>query len=77
MNKNRRIKKHFVLQEFEDGTWAIRQFKDGSIWPATYKDTSKLMIARLLQILDLGPVAPQLYPEQVELTVGCEEGENK
>lgn len=62
---NEVIKQHFVLQELADGSWAIRQYKDGNIWPATYKPNARAMMSRLSQLLDVGPVAPQMEPEQI------------
>lgn len=63
--KDTKVKRHFVLQEFGDGSWSIREFKGGEIYPATYKDCAREMMARMLQLLDLGPVGPQTEAEKV------------
>jgi len=38
-----------------------------NIYPVTVKKNAREMIARLMQLLDVGPVAPQIGPERVEL----------
>ena len=55
----------FVLTEREDGSWSIEESDGSSVWPTTTKKTKREMAARLLQLLDLGPVAPQTEPERV------------
>lgn len=63
------FKRQFVLAEYHDNTWTIREFKNASIFPLITKTTAKEMVARLLQLLDLGPVAPQTEPERIELVI--------
>lgn len=48
--------------------WKIDQEDDDNTWPTTYKETRKEAAARVLQLLDLGPTAPQASPEMVTLT---------
>lgn len=64
-----RKKQTFVLVERDDGTWTIEHYVHGeqkdSSYPITYKPTAREAMSRVLQLLDLGPVAPQTHPERV------------
>jgi hypothetical protein len=63
---NERQKRQIVLTEYNDGSWIIEEkSNDDSIWPAVRKASSREMIARLMQLVNVGPVAPQTHPERV------------
>jgi hypothetical protein len=60
------VKNRYSLTEQDDGSWLIEQESgSGSTWPAITKPTKRAAIARLMQLVDIGPVAPQLEPESV------------
>lgn len=56
----------FILTEV-DGAWTIEEIVCESIYPVTAKPNTREMIARLMQLVEVGPVAPQTEPEKVEL----------
>ena len=45
------------------GGWEVHQWGSGGIWPVTTYRTKRLAGARALQLLGIGPVAPQSHPE--------------
>lgn len=51
--------------EEKNGEWLVGQEEGENIWPTTSYPTARLAAARLLQLLDLGPVGPQMHPERV------------
>ena len=56
----------FIITERYDGTFTIAEnTADGSVWPTTEKPNARAAIARLMQLLDIGPVAPQTIPENI------------
>lgn len=55
----------FTLEQRADGCWHITHEKGESIYPTTSYDTPRKAASRLLQLLDIGPVAPQTHPERV------------
>lgn len=57
----------FILTEV-DGQWSIEEMSLSSIYPITQKPNSREMVARLMQLVDVGPVAPQTGPERVEMS---------
>jgi hypothetical protein len=59
--------KQFLLTQFDDGTWCIQEYSIQSAYPQTMKPNAREMIARLMQLVDVGPVAPQIEPEKVGL----------
>jgi hypothetical protein len=69
---SRRFRK-ISLIECENGEWIIQEEKNWdipmlhSIWPETKKRTAKEAAARVLQLLELGPTAPQSWPEKITL----------
>lgn len=65
---NKKIKRHFVLQELDTGEWTIREFSGGSMWPVTRKPTAHDMLSRLAQLMNISTVVAQQQPEQIELT---------
>lgn len=58
--------RRFIITEIE-GKWSIEEIAISSIFPITTKDTKKELAERFLQLLDLGPTAPQLEPERVDI----------
>ena len=56
-----------TLYERLDGSWLMHLSDGESIAPTSVKKNAREMIARLMQLLDVGPVAPQIGPERVEL----------
>lgn len=52
----------FAIVEEVDG-WSVHQHGPGGVCPAVTYPTERLAAARLLQLLRLGPVAPQTHPE--------------
>jgi hypothetical protein len=57
----------FLIREEPDGSWMIHYAAGENIYPVTVKNSAREMIARIMQLLDVGPVAPQIGPERVEL----------
>ena len=56
-----------TLYERLDGSWSMHLSDGENIYPVTVKKNAREMIARLMQLIDVGPVAPQIGPERVEL----------
>jgi hypothetical protein len=59
--------RQFILTEV-DGDWYIQQTDLKSIYPTTKKSGERAMIARLMQLLDVGPLSPQLEPESIKIS---------
>jgi hypothetical protein len=59
--------RRFILTEWESGSWTIEEMKIESVYPTVQKDSSREMVARLMQLVDVGPTAPQTEPERVEM----------
>lgn len=60
--------RRFVITETANGEWTLVESDDrGNVWPTTVKATAREMVARLSQLLGIGPVAPQTRPERVEI----------
>ena len=51
--------------EQRNGEWVVGLENGESIWPTTSYPTKRLAMARALQLLDIGPIGPQLHPERV------------
>jgi hypothetical protein len=47
------------------GEWLVGMEDGENIWPTTSYSTKRLAMARVLQLLDLGPVGPQMHPERI------------
>jgi len=59
----------FVIQEVADG-WVLTQSDDeGNVCPDTHKATARGVIARLMQLMKSGIVAPQTKPEVVNIDI--------
>lgn len=60
--------RRFVITETAAGEWTLVESDDaGNVWPTTVKATARELVARLSQLLGIGPVAPQTRPERVEI----------
>lgn len=60
--------RRFVITEQLDGSWLLVESDDhGNVWPTTEKRSAREIVARLSQLLGIGPVAPQTHAEIVEL----------
>lgn len=64
-NEKWRDRRRWILVEEADGTYSVHQHDlTGVSPPSEYPDKRKAA-ARLLQLLGIGPVAPQHWPEEV------------
>jgi hypothetical protein len=54
----------WMIVETPEG-YEVHQHSAASVWPPTTYPTKRLAAARLLQLLGIGPVAPQTHPESV------------
>jgi hypothetical protein len=60
-------RRSFTITELSDGRWMIEERNGASIYPSTLKPNAREMIARLMQLANVGPVAPQTTPESIGL----------
>lgn len=60
-----RNKRRWIIVEEGDGTFSIHEHMIDGVAPPTVKPSKREVAARLLQLLGIGPVAPQDYPEEV------------
>ena len=57
--------RRWIIVEESDGSYSVHEHTwDGVAPPSSYPDKRKAA-ARLLQLLGIGPVAPQTWPEAV------------
>ena len=54
----------YTITETSDG-FIIEEQCGENISPQTHKATAREVIARLMQIMNVGPVGPQIFPEEV------------
>lgn len=47
----------------EDGEWVVHQFSATGVAPISAYPSKRLAAARVLQLMHIGPVAPQTHPE--------------
>lgn len=64
-NTSWRDKRRWIIVEEIDGTYSIHEHTSDSIAPPTIKPNKREVASRLLQLFDIGPVAPQDYPEGI------------
>lgn len=57
--------KRFIAIEERDGEFVVRQHSEDSVCPQVSYPTARLAASRVLQLLGVGPVAPQSHPESV------------
>ena len=53
------------ITETVDGFLLEERDNRGNIWPPTIKPSKRDVIARLIQVMKVGPVAPKIEPEIV------------
>jgi len=64
----------YVIERRDDGTFSLIESDDqGNVWPMTVKRSAREVVARLSQLLGIGPVAPQMTPETVLLGEDAED----
>ena len=64
-NKLWRDKKRWIIVEEGDGTYSIHEHMIDGVAPPITKPNKREVAARFLQVLGIGPVAPQDHPEDV------------
>lgn len=60
-----RHKKRWIIVEEGDGTYSVHEHMTDGVAPPVTKPNKRDAAARLLQCMQLGPVAPQDYPESI------------
>lgn len=60
-----RDKERIIIVMEPDGTYTIHQHTKDSVYCPTEKKTAREVAARILQLLEVGPTAPQDWPEEV------------
>jgi hypothetical protein len=63
-NARWRDKRRWIIVEEGDGTYSIHEHMIDGVAPPTVKPDKRSVAARLLQLLQIGPVAPQYYPQE-------------
>lgn len=58
-------KHRWIIVEEVDGTFTIHEHKRDSVFCPTPKKTAREVAARMLQLLNVGPTAPQDWPEEI------------
>lgn len=64
-----------AVVEREDGTFDVYQQNAGGVAPTSSYPNKRLAASRLLQLLGIGPVAPQTHPETA--CIGIVSSDNK
>jgi len=54
----------YTITQTEDG-FLLGEERGESVFPQTFKPTSRTIVARLMQLMRIGPVAPQTEPEDI------------
>ena len=55
-----------MIVEVQDG-YELHIHDRDSVWPVIKYPDKRTVAARLLQLLDIGPVAPQVHAEKVQI----------
>jgi hypothetical protein len=63
----------FIGIVLKEGVWTVHDWRPDSVSPPTGYPTKARAAARVLQLLQLGPTAPQDYPETIEITKASKE----
>ncbi len=58
------VLRKYTITETSNG-FVLNEQVGESVCPQTHKKTAREVIARLMQIMKVGPVAPQAFPEEV------------
>lgn len=53
------------LEALPQARWRVHEWTPDSVFPPIEYPTKRLAAARVLQLLQVGPVAPQTHPEEV------------
>jgi len=53
-----------VIQEMSDGTFTLHRWSKESVFPTHEYKTAREAVSRILQLLSIGPVAPQIRTEE-------------
>lgn len=61
------VGKPFIAIEERDGEFIVHQHSEDSVCPQVSYPTKRLAASRVLQLLHIGPVAPQDHPETMEI----------
>ena len=64
-NAGWRDKHRWIIVEESDGTFTIHEHTRDSVYCPTVKKTAREVASRMLQLLNVGPVAPQDWPEEI------------
>lgn len=56
--------KVWAISENDDGTFRVHRHNDGGVAPPHDYPTLRKAAARMLQLLEVGAVAPQTWPER-------------
>jgi hypothetical protein len=59
-----RGKHRFLIIDMGDH-WTLREMTNDSVMPPCDKGTKREIASRLLQVMEIGPVAPQSFPEEI------------
>ncbi len=57
----------WAIIDLPDGTFGVYSQSAGGAGPVTGYNTKRQAAARLLQLMETGPVAPQTWPESIEV----------
>lgn len=66
LDKNRR-RNRWIVMENDDGYYEVHVHTEDGVAPPSVYPSKRLAVARLMQLLGVGPVAPQMTPEAVEV----------
>ena len=73
LSENRTNERWIIVER--NGQFEVHNHTVDGVAPTTIYPTKRLAAARLLQLLGIGPVAPQDHPEEIGITiVTLEEG---
>ena len=61
--------KHRFLLIYMGDHWTLREMDKANVYPPCDKKTKREIASRLLQVMKVGPVAPQIGPEEHRVTI--------
>lgn len=64
-NESWRDKKRWIIVEEDDSTYSIHEHTKDGVAPPCVKPDKRSIVSRFLQLLQISPVAPQTYPEEI------------
>lgn len=59
----------FIIHKLADGSWRMEHRTETAVYPAYECSTARKLLSRMAQLLETGPIGPQIEPEHVEITV--------